>query len=111
MKQLSNFVFLPRKPHNPYCHKISRPSFYPSKDSDASKVTKFMGYSIVSSQYRLTKWVKFNRIKMEAQWDHVVAVELYNHILDPLETKNIAELHLDIVDKLSNPLYKHFSDE
>ena len=48
---------------------------------------------------------------MEAQWDQLVAVELYNHIVDPLETKNIAELHLDIVDKLSDPLYKHFSDE
>ena len=48
---------------------------------------------------------------MKAHWDHVVAVELYNHILDPLETKNVAELHLDVVDKLSDPLYKHFSYE
>ena len=70
-----------------------------------------MGYSVVSSQYRLTKWVKFNRTIMEAQWDHVMAVELYNHILDPLETKNVAALHLDVVQKLSDPLYKHFSDE
>ena len=58
-----------------------RPSFYPSKDSDQSHVTNFMGYSVVSSNYRLTKWVKFNQTSMKAQWDKLVAVELYNHIL------------------------------
>ena len=58
-----------------------RPSFYPSKDSDQSHVTNFMGYSVVSSNYRLTKWVKFNQTSMMANWDQLVAVELYNHII------------------------------
>ena len=88
-----------------------RPSFYPTKDSDQSKYTNFMGYSVVNSKYRLTKWVKFNKSKMEAKWDNVVALELYDLTLDPLETKNIANLHLNIVDKLSVPLHKHFSNK
>ena len=57
-----------------------RPSFYPWPDSDQSRITKFMGYSVVSSQYRLTKWVKFNQTLMEAQWNYIVAIELYDHI-------------------------------
>ena len=73
---------LPEKGYNHLAFlQYPQPSFYPSKDSDQSHVTNFMGYSVVSSNYRLTKWVKFNLTEMKAQWDQLVAVELYNHIL------------------------------
>ena len=73
-----------------------------------------MGYSVVSSdQFRLTQWVKFNQTTMKANWDKVVAVELYDYDLDPLETRNVAydPSYLPQLTKMSRILREHFSPE
>jgi iduronate 2-sulfatase len=51
-----------------------------------------MVYSMRTEQYRYTEWVKYDYSKrVPSNWDDLCAVELYDHHVDPLETKNIAE--------------------
>ncbi len=63
-----------------------------------------MGYTIRTNQYRYTAWLPFNKCvggdcpEMLADWDRVLAAELYNHSDAPvpssydMETHNIAGL-------------------
>jgi iduronate 2-sulfatase len=51
-----------------------------------------MGYSMRTEQYRYTEWVAYTyHEKKKVDWDHVCDVELYDHHVDPNETKNIAK--------------------
>jgi hypothetical protein len=55
-----------------------------------------MGYSVRTERYRLTLW----RDSTDPD-SSPVFVELFDHETDPHETKNIAEAHSDLVEKLS----------
>ena len=70
----------------------------------ASIAAHVAGYTVRTDTYRYTAWVIFNKCSNAtcpdalADWDHVVARELYNHTDAPvptsydMETENIAEL-------------------
>ena len=47
---------------------------------------------------------------MKAQWDQVEATELYDHVNDPFETRNIAEENQELVKELTVPLYDFFGN-
>lgn len=51
-----------------------------------------MGYSVRTSRYRYTEWVRFNIDTGEALWDQpLLGTELYDHMTDPQENKNLVE--------------------
>ncbi len=49
---------------------------------------RYMGYSVRSVRYRYTMWVGFDHENIEADWNNVVAEELYDHNADPGEIYN-----------------------
>ena len=50
-----------------------------------------MGYSVRTSRYRYTEWVRFNKDTKEALWDQpLLGAELYDHMADPQENINLA---------------------
>ncbi len=49
-----------------------------------------MGYSLRTERYRYTVWVEWDR-KGTASGNEVKAVELYDYLVDPLETENVAK--------------------
>jgi iduronate 2-sulfatase len=55
-----------------------------------------MGYSLRTDQYRYNEWRKFDTKELLAR-------ELYDHVNDPLETANLADLPLfdNVVSSLS----------
>ncbi len=85
-----------------------RPTQYPSIDSDHPTKANYMGYSVLEPPYRLTKWVRFNSTTFEPNWNHEVALELYDHDFDPLESTNIADGNPTTVERLDGYLQKHF---
>ena len=69
------------------------PRFRKIPDGDeAGKAAHLMGYSLRTSQYRYTVWLKddFRSYDHYAK-DLVVARELYDYSVDPEETKNVAD--------------------
>ena len=58
-----------------------------------------MGYTMRTHRYRLVLW-KDHRNALSKP----VFVELYDHQVDPHETRNVASSHLDLVKKLSRQL-------
>ncbi len=69
--------------------------------------TKFMGYSLRTSQYRFTIWMKdYFRTNLPFSKDMVVATELYDYKIDPNETVNVigdkkyAEIRKDLYAKM-----------
>eukprot|EP01089_Gocevia_fonbrunei_P012998 TRINITY_DN3216_c0_g2_i1.p1 TRINITY_DN3216_c0_g2~~TRINITY_DN3216_c0_g2_i1.p1 ORF type:complete len:102 (+),score=11.23 TRINITY_DN3216_c0_g2_i1:121-426(+) len=83
-------------------HKTDGESFRHSFISDKSNTDQVAysyyrnGISLRTDKYRLTKYFR----KEEP------TVELYNHVSDPHETKNIAQLNTDIVKALMPLLEK-----
>ncbi|KAK2144284.1 hypothetical protein LSH36_771g00117 [Paralvinella palmiformis] len=50
-----------------------------------------MGYTIRSSRYRYTEWPKFRRHHIyKPKWGDLAGVELYDHLIDPEENRNVA---------------------
>ena len=80
----------------------------------------FAGYTVRTDTYRYTAWVIFNKCSNStcpdalADWDQVVARELYNHTNAPvptsydMETENIAEL--DTSKSVVTALHKQLKD-
>lgn len=60
-----------------------------------------MGYAMRTKQYRLIVWKDDKNTSKEP-----VFVELYDHKEDPLETKNIANENVELVQKLTDQLNK-----
>lgn len=79
-----------------------RPSRFPTSNSDKPRLKqiKIMGYSIRTSRFRYTEWVKFNNTNCLPIWTGIVAAELYDHFLDPEENENLINVpHLDFIKK------------
>ena len=68
-----------------------RPSKYPTikPNSDKPKLAeiRIMGYSIRTSRYRYTEWIKFEHF--QPLWNTLIARELYDHFTDPNEIENL----------------------
>ena len=60
-------------------------SQYPRSHGE-TKMGELMGYTVRTDRYRLVKWVKEKNVKQP----EIVAVELYDHKVDPDENNNIA---------------------
>lgn len=61
--------------------------------SQVARGTGFMGYSVMTSRYRYTEWVRFrHRPHYRPDWGSLHGLELYDHDLDPGENHNKAEL-------------------
>ncbi len=60
---------------------------------------KLMGYSMRTERYRFVAWKDRTNPEVEP-----VDVELYDHQTDPSETKNIADMHPELVAKLTAQL-------
>jgi iduronate 2-sulfatase len=75
---------------------------------------EFMGYSLRTNQYRLTEWVgnNFTTAKPFNQAD-VTAIELYDLINDPNETKNMAAdpKNKKLVDELTKQLHEYYAQQ
>jgi arylsulfatase A-like enzyme len=52
---------------------------------------KIMGYSLRTSQYRFTLWMKDFRSNQAFSASAIVGIELYDYDKDPLETNNVAK--------------------
>lgn len=51
-----------------------------------------MGYSVRTMMYRYTEWPKYDTVKYRPIWsDHRLPVELYDHLVDPDENRNVAD--------------------
>ncbi|EFA00827.1 iduronate 2-sulfatase [Tribolium castaneum] len=70
-----------------------RPGAFPSvtPDSDRPRLEdiNIMGYSIRTTRYRYTEWIKFNHTTFMPDWSKVYGKELYDHLIDPLENMNL----------------------
>ncbi|XP_052788622.1 iduronate 2-sulfatase-like [Mya arenaria] len=53
------------------------------------KNTERMGYSIRTSQFRYTEWVKFDSATNTPTWSRNFGTELYDHSVDPEENYNV----------------------
>ena len=50
-----------------------------------------MGYTMRDDRYRYTEWVDYDENIHQPDWDGLLAVELYDHDIDPDENFNIAD--------------------
>lgn len=70
-----------------------RPGTTPSRDPDSDQPhtsdTTVMGYSVRTNRFRYTAWLKFDNKTYQPDWDHIIAEELYDHKIDPLEDHNV----------------------
>jgi iduronate 2-sulfatase len=75
---------------------------------------EFMGYSLRNKQYRFTEWMgnHFTTAKPLSATD-IVAVELYDLINDPNETKNIAKdvKMKKVVEELTQQLHEFYNQQ
>lgn len=83
---------LPRAVFSQYPRPGLFPTLQPNSDEPRLKQIQIMGYSIRTDRYRYTEWVKFNNMNFIPNWDEQVAVELYDHLLDPEENDNLADV-------------------
>ncbi|XP_049863269.1 iduronate 2-sulfatase isoform X4 [Schistocerca gregaria] len=88
-----------------------RPGMYPTLKPNSDKPhlsqIEYMGYSLRTHTHRYTEWVYFQKQIFQPDWTKVVARELYDHTIDPLEDLNLADrpqLH-DLVHMLSAQLH------
>lgn len=65
------------------------PSKNPDSDQPHTRDTTIMGYSVRTSRFRFTAWLRFNNITYQPDWNHIVAEELYDHKIDPSEDCNV----------------------
>ncbi len=65
---------------------------------------KAWGYSIRTQDWRYTQWRAIDG-------GEVIAEELYDHVNDPGESKNVAAEHPDMVQKLATRLNRQFPSE
>ncbi|XP_040075856.2 iduronate 2-sulfatase [Ixodes scapularis] len=70
-----------------------RPSVEPQTNSDQpdAEDIRFMGYSVLSVDYRYTEWLGFNATTAYRNWTDLVARELYDLRKDPREDRNVAD--------------------
>jgi arylsulfatase A-like enzyme len=72
----------------------------PDKDWEEAAYSYFRaGYSVRVPHYRLTKYFR----------DEEPVIELFNHNEDPYETKNVADLHPEVVQELLPVLEKGYT--
>lgn len=85
-----------------------RPSVQPQWDSDQPKLAdiSIMGYSMLSTAYRYSEWVKFNTTSFKPDWGVCFAKELYDLSIDPREDRNAADkvAYVSVVEWLSRRL-------
>ena len=95
-------------------------SQYPRNGSDAETGRlgfaegKCMGYSIRTSRYRYTVWMKDNfRTNRPYDQDLVVASELYDYQKDPNETVNVVDekLYTDVSKDMKAKLLNYFESQ
>lgn len=65
------------------------PTVHPDSDQPPMQDTTIMGYSVRTSRFRYTAWLKFNNITFKPDWSHIVAEELYDHKIDDEENHNV----------------------
>ncbi|ESO90564.1 hypothetical protein LOTGIDRAFT_123341 [Lottia gigantea] len=61
-----------------------------SQNSATTNGINAMGYTIKTTDFRYTEWVKFNKRTHTMNWNKVYDVELYDHRIDPEENINRA---------------------
>ncbi|XP_069842372.1 iduronate 2-sulfatase [Dendropsophus ebraccatus] len=87
-----------------------RPSDTPQSNSDLPDLEdiRIMGYSMRTSDYRLTLWVGYNPVTFEANITDIHAQELYIVKSDPNQDNNLFNktLHYDFAQKLFGHLMK-----
>ncbi|CAK9833681.1 Iduronate 2-sulfatase [Anthophora retusa] len=68
------------------------PSMHPNSDEPRLNEIKAMGYTIRTNRYRYTAWLPFNSETKTADWNHIIAEELYDYNTDKGENRNVAFL-------------------
>ncbi|KAK7103163.1 iduronate 2-sulfatase-like [Littorina saxatilis] len=85
-----------------------RPAYYPQNTSDSPRLDAItiMGYTMRTDFHRYTEWLPYDTATFTADWDTVLARELYVHADDPLENWNMADVtsHGPLVTQLSTQL-------
>uniref|UniRef100_T1GH89 Sulfatase N-terminal domain-containing protein n=1 Tax=Megaselia scalaris TaxID=36166 RepID=T1GH89_MEGSC len=68
-----------------------RPSEFPKRESDKPRLKhiKIMGYSIRTTYFRYTLWIKFNHKSFTKDWNYVYGEEMYDHRADKDEEHNL----------------------
>jgi iduronate 2-sulfatase len=88
-------------------------SQYP-RGGKGNGVREFMGYSLRNNQYRFTEWMgnQFTTAKPFKKAD-VIAIELYDLINDPNETKNLATDYKmkKVLDDLTEQLHSYYDQQ
>ncbi|ELU10818.1 hypothetical protein CAPTEDRAFT_174794 [Capitella teleta] len=49
-----------------------------------------MGFTVRTAKYRFTEWVSYDYKETGADWNKICGTELFDHEVDPNETKNLA---------------------
>ena len=108
----ASFTQYPRCPHNASTEWDDN-----TCSSIGEKGPAFMGYSIRTSEWRYTAWMKWDIEERKAKWNEApYAVELYDHTgsaeiendFNQCETHNIADMKKDLVDQLHKDLKEFF---
>ncbi|KOC67246.1 Iduronate 2-sulfatase [Habropoda laboriosa] len=68
------------------------PSMHPNSDEPRLNEIKAMGYTLRTNRYRYTAWLPFNSETKIADWNHIIAEELYDYNTDKGENRNVAFL-------------------
>lgn len=84
-------------PFRPAFTQHPRPAYY------KGQLPEVMGYSMRTEAYRYTEWRQMNT-------GQIVARELYDHTVDPAETKNVAATQQAAVTKFARQLRQVFPD-
>lgn len=67
-----------------------QPRLHPNSDKPHLQDINIMGYTLKTSNYRYTAWVRFIHKTCKSDWDIILAEELYDHRTDKTENFNIA---------------------
>lgn len=91
-----------------------RPSEFPKRESDQPRLAhiRIMGYSIRTTYFRYTLWIRFNHKTFTKDWKDVYGEEMYDHRVDHEEDHNlIRNKKYDYIrSKLRKELLKHNSN-
>ncbi|XP_017864354.1 PREDICTED: iduronate 2-sulfatase [Drosophila arizonae] len=68
------------------------PTKHPNSDKPKLRNIKIMGYTLRTSHYRYTLWVRFHAHNFSRDWHNIYGEELYDHRLDSGEEFNLAAL-------------------
>lgn len=100
-----------KKAKNFALSQFPRPTEFPERESDQPRLKhiRIMGYSIRTTYFRYTLWIRFNHKTFTKDWTDIFGEEMYDHRVDHEEEYNLVRnrKYDYIRAKLRKELIKH----